>query len=49
MKEIIEGNTAKIYESTEKKYIKLTYEDIKKESDELIKQIMEAYKVLANA
>ena len=47
MNEIIEGNTAKVFE--DKKYIKLNYEDIKSISDELIEQNKEAYTALANA
>ncbi|MBQ3396292.1 MAG: hypothetical protein IJG34_01955 [Synergistaceae bacterium] len=50
MNTVLEESAQEVFQETsEKKYIRLDYEDIKNISDELIEQNMNAYLVLANA
>ena len=46
--ESVQERPSEIFTEEEKHYVKLNYEDIKKISDELIEQNMEAYIALAN-
>ena len=48
MNAVLEERPSEILADEEKRYVKLSYEDIKKISDELIEQNMEAYIALAN-
>ena len=48
MNAVLEERPSEILADEEKRYVKLSYEDIKKISGELIEQNMEAYIALAN-
>ncbi|MBR2207613.1 MAG: hypothetical protein IJ859_02265 [Synergistaceae bacterium] len=49
MDTLIEEIKIKTNESSDKKYVELTYDDIKNFSFEITQQNREAYKILANA